>query len=208
MSSRAGVYFDLPDGTCLPCGFGKFANSGNKIRSGFRLMPIFRNWAAKGWLRRSVGNNAFDARKRWVMTESESNATPMENTVGAQSQRLPPLQQLSAAVAYMREAANSEFKRAGDTRNAMLLPVSCVLLVTSICLSCPPALRALAFVVPLFCFMYYIANRIGIVRTFNPRQAYLTWHVLIATFLMGGTFALFLVYAGACLMMYAAHGSP
>jgi RsiW-degrading membrane proteinase PrsW (M82 family) len=141
------------------------------------------------------------------MTESDSNVVPAETSGGAQAQRLPPLQQLATAVNYMREAANNEFKRAGDTRNAMLLPISCLLLVASICVSCPPQLRAVTFVVPLFCFTYYIANRIGIVRTFNPRQAYLTWHVLIATFLMGGTFALFLVYVGACLMMYASRGS-
>jgi hypothetical protein len=141
------------------------------------------------------------------MTESESNAVPETTSGGAQAQRLPPLQQFTTAVSYMRDSANNEFKRAGDARNAMLLPISCLLLVTSICISCPPQLRVAAFIVPLFCFAYYIAMRIGIVRTFNTRQAYLTWHVLIATFLMGGTFALFLVYVGACLMMYANHGS-
>lgn len=140
------------------------------------------------------------------MSDSEpANASP-EPMQGGAAQRMPIMQQLGTAVAYMRESANSEFKRAGDTRNAILLPISCFLLVVAILLSCPPQLRALSFLVPLVCFGYYIANRIGIVRTFSPRQAYLTWHVLIATFLMGGTFTLFLVYAGTCLIMYASGG--
>jgi hypothetical protein len=141
------------------------------------------------------------------MSETEpTNVTPQDAAASAQAQRLPLMKQLAVSVGYMRECANSEFKRAGDARNAMFLPVSCALLVVAICMSCPPQLRALSFMVPLFCFAYYIANRIGIVRTFSPRQAYLTWHILIATFLIGGTFTLFLVYAGTCLMLYADHG--
>jgi hypothetical protein len=142
------------------------------------------------------------------MSESEpTNAVPQEAAAaGTQAQRLPLMKQMAESIGYMRECANTEFKRAGDSRNALLLPVSCALLVVAICMSCPPQLRMLSFMVPLFCFSYYIANRIGIVRTFSPRQAYLTWHILIATFLIGGTFTLFLVYAGTTLMLYAERG--
>ena len=142
------------------------------------------------------------------MSDSEqNNPVPSDSAqAAAQAQRLPLFQQLSTSVGYMRESANTEFKRAGDVQNALLLPISCLLLVVAICMSCPAPLRMVSFMVPLFCFSYYIANRIGIVRTFNARQAYLTWHVLIATFLLGGTFALFLVYAGTTMMMYATKG--
>jgi len=119
---------------------------------------------------------------------------------------MPIMQQLGTAIQYMRASANTESKRQGDLQNAMLLPVSCLLLVFAICMSCTPQLRMVAFMVPLFCFMYYIARRIGVVRTLTPRQAYLTWHVLIATLLLGGTLALFMVYAGTTLMLYATHG--
>jgi RsiW-degrading membrane proteinase PrsW (M82 family) len=118
-----------------------------------------------------------------------------------QAQRQPPIQQLLGAIAFMSTSANNESKRSGDTANAILLPISCALLVAAICLANTPQLKALGFALPLITFSYYISIRIGIVKTFTSRQAYLTWHILIATFLLGGTTSLFLVYVGTTIML-------
>lgn len=81
-----------------------------------------------------------------------------------------------------------------DFISELMLPVSCGLLIMAICLSGNPALKSCAFVLPLCAFGYYIYRRIGVVATFDNRQAYLIWRLLISTFLFGGTFALFSVY--------------
>jgi len=73
----------------------------------------------------------------------------------------------------------------------------------AICLANTPELKVISFTLPLITFGYYIATRIGIVNTFTPRQAYLNWHILIATFLLGGTASLFLVYVGTCIVLLA-----
>lgn len=140
------------------------------------------------------------------MTESEMTNTPEPPNPSGEAQRRPVLTQVGEAIAYMRDSANTESKRAGDTSNAILLPISCVLLVAAILLQCSPHLKMIAFAVPLFTFSYYIANRIGIVKTFTQRQAYLTWHILIATLLLGGTATLFFVYTGAFIVMTATRG--
>lgn len=140
------------------------------------------------------------------MSDSESpnpNAPPETAAASAQADRQPVFAQLAGAIAFMSSSANNESRRSGDLSNAILLPISCALLMAAICLANTPQLKALSFTVPLFTFSYYIATRIGIVRTFSSRQAYLTWHILIATFLLGGTASLFLVYVGTTLMMLA-----
>lgn len=115
---------------------------------------------------------------------------------GTRADRQPAMQAFASAIEYLRSAAYIEFKRESDAKNALLLPLSCILLITAILLPAPPALKALSFCAPLGAFFYYIATRIGIVKTFSQRQAYLTWHILIATFLLGGTLTLMLLFLG------------
>jgi hypothetical protein len=137
------------------------------------------------------------------MSEHDSTSATPEPIASGQSQRQPLLSQLISSIAFMSSSAHTESRRSDDWTNAILLPVSCALLVAAICLANTPQLKAISFAVPLVTFSYYIATRIGIVRTFTARQAYLTWHILIATFLLGGTTCLFLVYVGTSLMMLA-----
>jgi hypothetical protein len=115
---------------------------------------------------------------------------------GTRADRQPPLQAMGSALQYLRSSAHIEFKRESDAQVAMLLPISCVMLIAAILLPAPPAIKALAFCAPLAAFFYYIATRIGIVKTFSQRQAYLTWHILIATFLLGGTITMMLLFLG------------
>jgi hypothetical protein len=81
-----------------------------------------------------------------------------------------------------------------DFLSELMLPISCVLLIAAIVFSGEPMVKSIAFVLPLLAFAYYLYRRIGVLATFETRQAFLTWRLLIATFLFGGTFALFTVY--------------
>lgn len=135
------------------------------------------------------------------MSDIDSTAAAPEGAVNAQGQRRPLIIQVMSAIAYMSRSAQTESQRTRDTANAILLPISCVLLMLAICLTNTPELKVLTFALPLITFAYYIATRIGIANTFTPRQAYLNWHILIATFLLGGTTSLFLVYLGTCIVL-------
>jgi hypothetical protein len=124
---------------------------------------------------------------------SEENSSPVPGGESA-SQRQPTLQQAAEAFQYMRESTRIEVKRGTDKANAAVLPVACILLIVAISITATPALKALSFLAPMAAFSYYVAARVGIVRTMNSRQAYLTFHMLIATLLLGGTMALFFLF--------------
>jgi hypothetical protein len=115
---------------------------------------------------------------------------------GTRADRQPPMQAMGSALEFLRSSAYIEFKRESDAQVAMLLPLSCILLIAAMLLPAPPPIKALSFGAPLAAFVYYIATRIGIVKTFTQRQAYLTWHILIATFLLGGTLTMMLLFLG------------
>lgn len=118
-------------------------------------------------------------------------------------QRQPLATQISESIAYMVESSNTEMKRGSDKTTAAVLPVACVLLIIAV-LTLPQGsfeLKAAAFCMPMVAFGYYIGSRIGIVRTMNTRQSYLTFHMLIATFLLGGTITLFILIVATMVMM-------
>jgi hypothetical protein len=98
-------------------------------------------------------------------------------------------------------------RRAGikDSISEALLPISYVLLIVAVCMSAHPMVKALTFTLPLAAFCYYIYRRVGVIATFDNRQAFLTWRLLIATFLFGGTFALWAVYTLAYIGKLAMH---
>jgi hypothetical protein len=133
------------------------------------------------------------------LTNPEPVGEPLA-TLGA-SQRQPIMQQVCESFDYMRLCTKTEFKRGSDKLNAAVLPFACVLLILAICTVSTPQLKALSFLAPMAAFIYYLSARIGIVRTMNTRQAYLTFHMLLATFLLGGTVALFLLVMFTLMML-------
>ncbi|HEY9790358.1 MAG TPA: hypothetical protein V6D22_08165 [Candidatus Obscuribacterales bacterium] len=105
----------------------------------------------------------------------------------------------------------TEAYRKGNSKDfvsELMLPISCVLLIAAIVFSGEPMVKAVAFVLPLLAFAYYLYRRIGVLATFEPRQAFLAWRLLIATFLFGGTFALFTVYVLAYVSQMLMHRTP
>jgi hypothetical protein len=130
----------------------------------------------------------------------EEGATPG----GEKFERQPSFASAAAAIRHMRACSAQETRRGGkDFTSELLLPISSLMLIVAIWMPGPAQIRAVAFLLPLCSFFYYLTLRIGVVATFNSRQAYLTWHMLIATFLFGGTSALFGFYVVAYLMRLA-----
>jgi hypothetical protein len=126
------------------------------------------------------------------MSEPTSDQPAQEK---AGPRRHPTLKMASLAVQNMVSAGSSESNRAGmkDLASEILLPVSCVLLIVAICIS-QPIIKGCTFLLPIAALSYYLYRRIGVVSTFNSRQAYLMRCLLLATFALGGTFALFFVF--------------
>ena len=117
-------------------------------------------------------------------------------------ERPPLLPTIISSIQYMRASAEEEGKnlRGSDLGSVVLLPVSCLLLVVASWAFSSAEIRAVLFVLPLMAFFYYIGIRLGIVRSFSTRQAYVTWHILVATFLLGCTFTLFLAFVKEAIL--------
>lgn len=116
--------------------------------------------------------------------------------------RQPTLRMATLAVQNMISSASNETNRSSirDLASEMLLPISSVLLIAAICVNAQPLIKAACFILPLAALAYYLYRRIGVISTFSSRQAYMTRCLLLATFMMGGTFALFFIYIMAYIL--------
>ena len=134
----------------------------------------------------------------------EASAPATESPAGGSApQRQASGVSAAAALKHMRQSAKDAIRRTEDFTSELMLPISCILLIIAIWIPGIPQVKAVIFLAPLFAFLYYLRLRIGIACTFNKRQAYLTWHILIATFLLGGTASLVGVYVVAYLTRIA-----
>jgi hypothetical protein len=116
------------------------------------------------------------------MEEPENQSTPVK------AARRPLYVQVMEALLFMQQAAKEESKRNVDKATAVLLPLSCFVLIgLAYFMKAAPQIRHVVFLAPLAMFGYFLAVRIGIVKSMTPRQAYLTCHMLIACFLLGVT---------------------
>jgi hypothetical protein len=121
--------------------------------------------------------------------------------------RQPTLKMATLAFQNMLASSQVEDRRSGrkDLISEIMLPLSSILLICAICFSGDPMLKALTFLAPLAATAYYLYRRFGVIATFDSRQAYITWRLLTATFLFGGTFALFCVYGMGYLLVATKH---
>ena len=103
--------------------------------------------------------------------------------------RLSFVDNVKEAFRHVRRSVNSQGGkvRTADHLSIWLVPVTCVaLMAASFTASWA---RLIISLLALCSVLFYVLARIGIMRTLNERQAALIWHILMATFLMGITFA-------------------
>jgi hypothetical protein len=142
------------------------------------------------------------------MPEENEAIRSTEGSAIAVQKREPIVSALCSSISYLRESAAVEgTKRQIDLVASAMLPVSSLLLVMAICLIATPQIKMLSFLIPVLALGYFVATRIAIVKTMNQRQAYLTWHILLATFMLGAAFSLFMCYVCTCLVMWATRSS-
>lgn len=128
-----------------------------------------------------------------IISGTADGAIPVPVAVPS-GKRQPLPKQILDSLLFMQESSKVEFKRTSDKMTMIALPLSCFVIIgLSYGLKAAPQLRNVVFLAPLLMFAYFVAVRIGIVRTMTPRQAYLVCHMLIATFLMGVTLAIMLL---------------
>jgi len=93
---------------------------------------------------------------------------------------------------HINRAVKAEGKRlrVSDYVSVILLPVAAILLAWAS--SSYEGLTFRPYIVLLFNFiaLYFIASRIGIIRTLTYRQTHLVWVIICASFLLGCVFSL------------------
>jgi len=100
---------------------------------------------------------------------------------------------LASAAAHIRQASSSESSRlrGSDYVSVISFPLAAVLLASSQFMPNGIMLRPWFVLFLLISLLYFIASRIGVVKSFTPRQAHLVWMIVVATFITGSVFALF-----------------
>lgn len=97
---------------------------------------------------------------------------------------------LGTSFKHIRESVRSEGNRIRKTDpiTIFLVPVACIVLAYASFAS--GWLRLLIATLTFFSMLFYVAARIGIVRSMNHRQTNLVWHIMMAMFMAGIVFAL------------------
>lgn len=123
-----------------------------------------------------------------------ANAPSADRPAGEPFQRTTFFEQAMLGIKHLDYSAKVEYRniRAKDKLSLWLLPLASLLAVISTFIG-DITIRTIMFCMTTLVCMYYIAQRIGTVRTFTTRQAYLTWQMLIGTFLFGFTLALLVI---------------
>lgn len=97
------------------------------------------------------------------------------------------------AIAHIRSSISSEGTRlrGSDYVSVFTFPAAAILLV--FCQFIPNGLTYRPWVVLflLLALLYFVASRIGVVKSFTSRQAHLVWMIIVATFISGAVFSLF-----------------
>ena len=118
------------------------------------------------------------------MSESQE-----QKTTNPSVPRLGFTDNVTEALKHVQKSVNSQGSkvRTSDYVSIWLMPVTCMSLMAATL--CGGWARLIVSILALASILYYVLARIGIMRTLNERQAALIWHILLATFLMGITFA-------------------
>lgn len=100
---------------------------------------------------------------------------------------------LASAANHIRQASNSESSRlrGSDYVSVICFPLAAILLASSQFMPNGLMMRPWFVLFLLVSLFYFVASRIGVVKSFTPRQAHLVWMIVVATFITGAVFALF-----------------
>ena len=126
--------------------------------------------------------------------ESESSqAKPQPAGVAdPKSLRVGFWQNLGMAIGHIRGSISSEGSRlrGSDYISIVALPLAAFLLCATNFMSNGLAMRPWFVLFLLVALLYFTASRIGVVKSFSPRQAHLVWTMLVSMFIAGAVFTL------------------
>jgi len=120
---------------------------------------------------------------------SQENPEASMPQTESKAQRLGFVDNLAATARHVSSSVNSHGGqiRKEDYWSILLVPMTSIGLLVAV-LSAGWARMAVS-TLALAALLYYILARIGVMRGLTERQAVLVWHIIMATFLMGITFA-------------------
>jgi len=109
-----------------------------------------------------------------------------------------------SAIKYVNEASATESvkQRISDYVTIGLVVVCILSLVAAVALPVAPALKLLPLIFTIGAVIFYIINRLGIIVSLSSRQALIVWQIVIASFWLGVTSAMFVMMA--CFYVFGA----
>ena len=109
-----------------------------------------------------------------------------------------------SAIKYVNEASATESvkQRISDYVTIGLVVVCILSLVAAVALPVAAGLKLLPLIFTIGAVVFYIINRLGIIVSLSSRQALIVWQIVIASFWLGVTSAMFVMMA--CFYVFGA----
>lgn len=147
------------------------------------------------------------------MSEELTDAQKAEKAklAGEKEESFPPrrggFRNIFEAVRHVNEASATESvkQRISDYVTIGLVVVCILSLVAAVALPVPAGLKLLPLIFTIGAVIFYIINRLGIIVSLNARQALIVWQILIASFWLGVTSAMFVMMA--CFYFFGQHNA-
>lgn len=110
-----------------------------------------------------------------------------------------------SAIQHVNEASATESvkQRISDYVTIGLVVVCILSLVAAVALPVAPGLKLLPLIFTIGAVIFYIINRLGIIVSLSSRQALIVWQIVIASFWLGVTSAMFVMMA--CFYIFGTH---
>jgi hypothetical protein len=149
-----------------------------------------------------------DVQKSKEQQELKTADGPASAAASDEDDSFPPrrggFRNVFSAIKYVNEASATESvkQRISDYVTIGLVVVCILSLVAAVALPVAPGLKLLPLIFTIGAVVFYIINRLGIIVSLSSRQALIVWQIVIASFWLGVTSAMFVMMA--CFYVFGA----
>lgn len=148
-----------------------------------------------------------DVQKSQDQQELKSADAPSSEDEESFPPRRGGFRNVFSAIRYVNEASATESvkQRISDYVTIGLVVVCILSLVAAVALPVAPGLKLLPLIFTIGAVVFYIINRLGIIVSLSSRQALIVWQIVIASFWLGVTSAMFVMMA--CFYVFGPRAS-
>jgi hypothetical protein len=149
-----------------------------------------------------------DVQKKEAQEIKAADEAPTAASTPEDDESFPPrrggFRNVFSAIKYVNEASATESvkQRISDYVTIGLVVICILSLVAAVALPVAPGLKLLPLIFTIGAVVFYIINRLGIIVSLSSRQALIVWQIVIASFWLGVTSAMFVMMA--CFYVFGA----